>query len=113
MLQATREKYAALAAAVASLERRGWAQPREIEVAHNWYNHTYRLDMYPSHCFFRDALRPRPNGKPRLFAGVLYSYLNTPFRDISSKYEQALTPAGQHRCFGAMMSREQILGIVA
>lgn len=89
------------------------AQPREIEIAHNWYNHTYRLDMYPSHCFFRDALRPRPNGKPRLFAGVLYSYLNTPFRDISSKYEQALTPAGQHRCFGAMMSREQILGIVA
>ena len=31
VLQATREKYAALAGAVASLERRGWAQPREIE----------------------------------------------------------------------------------
>tara|TARA_B100001057_G_scaffold500900_1_gene618639 strand:+ start:233 stop:1612 length:1380 start_codon:yes stop_codon:yes gene_type:complete len=89
------------------------AQPREVEAAHQWYNHTYCLDMYPSHCFFRDALRPRSNGKPRLFAGVLYSYLNTSFRDISSKYENALTPAEKHQCFGAMMSREQILGIVA
>ena len=60
----------------------------------------------------RAALQPRANGKPRLFAGVLYVYLNTPFHDLRVKYGQALAPACQHRCFGAMMSSEAILGMV-
>ena len=86
--------------------------PRQLENARSWYDHTYQLDMYPSHRFFRDALQPRANGKPRLFALVLYEYLKTPFADLRDKYSGELTPSSQHWCFGAMLSRERVLGLV-
>ena len=85
---------------------------RQLETARNWYDHTYQLDMYPAHRFFRDALQPRANGKPRLFALVLYEYLNTPFADLRTKYSEELSPSTQHWCFGAMLSRERVLGLV-
>jgi hypothetical protein len=87
------------------------AQPHEIEQAHHWYDHVYCQDMFPAYCYFRDALQPRANGKPRLFVAVLYEYLNTPFVDLRVKYGQELTPSREHKCFGAMVSRERMLGI--
>ena len=67
--------------------------------------------MYPAHCYFRDALQPRANGKPRLFAAVLYEFLNTPHSELRIKYANKLSLSKDHVCFGGSISREAILGI--
>ena len=88
------------------------ASPQELQAAQHWYDNDYRSDTYPAHCFFRDALQPRDNGKPRLFARVLYEYLNTPFAELKSKYAHALPPSNAHTVFGGTIGRERMLGLV-
>ena len=87
------------------------ADPKALSAACLWYDTVYRWNLYPSHCYFRDALQPRANGKPRLFAAVLYEFLNTQHADLRTKYGHSLPLSRNHSCFGAMISREEILGI--
>ena len=87
------------------------ADPAAILSACAWYDNVYRPDMYPAHCYFRDALQPRANGKPRLFAAVLYEFLNTPHSELRIKYANKLSLSKDHVCFGGSISREAILGI--
>lgn len=89
----------------------GRATREELETAQNWYDNVYRPDMYPAHCYFRDALRPRANGKPRLFAAVLYSFLSKSHEELRAEYGDKLAPSQSHAVFGGLLPREQILGI--
>ena len=84
--------------------------PKELTIAQDWYDNVYRNDMYPAHCYFRDALQPRSNGKPRLFAAVLYEYLSTPHSELKAKFAHTLHLSNDHACFGGVISRNEILG---
>lgn len=87
------------------------ANPHALPAAMKWYDECYRTDIYPAHRYFRDALQPRENGKPRLFAGVLYKFLNEPHANLRSKYADTLRPSSTHAVFGGSVSREEMLGV--
>jgi len=87
------------------------ADPKALSAACLWYDTVYRDTIYPSHCYFRDALHPRTNGKPRLFAAVLYEFMNTSHADLRTKYSSKLMLSKDHVCFGASIASREILGI--
>jgi len=89
----------------------GRATPAELEKAQTWYDNDYRRDVYPAHCYFRDALQPRANGKPRLFATVLYGFLVKSHEELCTEHADKLAPSQAHMVFGGLVPREQMLGV--
>ena len=84
---------------------------KELRVAQEWYDGVYRPDVYPAHCYFRDALKPRANGKPRLFVSALYTFLGKSHEELRAEHAGKLAPSSTHACFGGLVPCEQMLGI--
>ena len=66
------------------------ATPQELAKARGWYDNTYRTDLYPTLCFFREALLSRQAGQPRLLVSVLHEFLDKEHGELCAQYMHKL-----------------------
>lgn len=81
---------------------------QDLSKAKAWYDNVYRIDMYPSLCFFREALLSRQAGHPRLLVSVLFEFLDKEHKELCVQYVHRL-PTSNIQQRGA--TREVLLGL--
>jgi hypothetical protein len=72
-----------------------------------WYDRVYRVDVFPAHRYFYEALTPR-SGPPQLLVQVLFKFLSTAHVDLQKVYARQLAPCWHHQSTDA---REYMLGL--